>query len=79
MNEQKMPFFKKIQEQVEQKQKELQQPMSREIKKTPMQLKNFKDLKNTVLTKKGISDIKPFKKNGREQFLTLLNNLKNKK
>ena len=53
--------------------------MSREIKKTPMQLKNFKDLKNTVLTKKGISDIKPFKKNGREQFLTLLNNLKNKK
>lgn len=80
MNEQKIPFFfKKIQEQVERKQKELQQPLDREVKKNPMQLKAFKDMKNTLLTKEGISDIKPFKMNDREQFLKLLNNLKKKK
>ena len=44
-----------------------------------MQLKAFKDIKNTLLTKEGISDIKLFKMNNREQFLKLLNNLKNKK
>jgi hypothetical protein len=80
MNEQKIPFFfKKIQEHVERKQKELQQPLAREIKKNPMQLKAFKDMKNTLLTKEGILDIKPFKMNNREQFLKLMNNLKNKK